>query len=185
MTTAMQCNAWGRNEKTESFTASSFYELQDKIKAQSSGAWGAPPSISRRWICSRRTIILRDSETCETPTAFTISSLSADLSRFHPDTVVYFAILYKQGRDQFSAGSINNVWLFQLLQRSGWDVDWFETDVDLKVHGFSIVVNDSTVLPPAGLKLAQILARHSIMIKWRQSPAVVSWTNDWCIYVGC
>ena len=134
---------------------------------------------------SRRTIILRDSETCEAPTAFTISSLSADLSRFHPDTVVYFAILYKQGRDRFSAGSINNVLLFQLLQRSGWDVDWFETDVDLKVHGFSIVVNDSTVLPPAGLKLAQILARHSIMIKWRQSPAMVSWTNDWCIYVGC
>ena len=51
MTTAMQCNAWGRNEKTESFTVSSFYELQDKIKAQSSGACGAPPSISRRWIC--------------------------------------------------------------------------------------------------------------------------------------
>lgn len=133
---------------------------------------------------SRRTIILRDSETCESPTALTISSLSADLSRFPPDTVVYFAVFYKQGRDRLSAGSISNVWLFQLLQRSGWDVDWFETDVDLKVHGFSIVVNDSTVLPPAGLKLAQILARHSIMIKWRQSPSMVSWTNDWCITSG-
>ena len=109
----------------------------------------------------------------------------ADLSRFHPDSVVKFAVFYKQGRDRLSAGSINNVWLFQLLQRSGWDVDWFETDVDLKVHGFCIVVNDSTVLPPAGLKLAQVLARHSIMIKWRQSPGMVSWTNDWCIYVGC
>src|SRR5271166_1444252 len=70
---------------------------------------------------SRRTIILRNSETCETPTTFTISSLSADLSRFHPDMVVYFAVLYKQGRDRLTAGSINNVWLFQVLQRSGWE----------------------------------------------------------------
>lgn len=128
---------------------------------------------------------LRDSESCQTPPASTISSLSRDLSGFRPDSVVKFAVLYKQGRDQLSAQTIDNVWLFQVLKESGWDVDWFETDVDLKVHGFCIVVNDSTVLPPAGLKLAQILARHSIMIKWRQSPGIVSWTTDWCIYIGC
>lgn len=132
-----------------------------------------------------RAISLRKAETCQPPSASTATALVQELSRFHPESVVKFAVLYRQGKDQIKEDSVDEIWLFQILRRSRWDVDWFQTDVDLKVHGFCIVVNDSSVLPPSGVELARVLAQHSIPIRWVEEPRIVSWTTDWCVYVGC
>ncbi len=132
-----------------------------------------------------RAILLRKSQSCQPPSATTAISLVQELTRFHPESVVKFAVLYRQGKNHLSTDSVDGVWLFQILRRSRWDIDWFQTDIDLKVRGFCIVVNDSSVLPPAGVELARVLAQHSIVIKWVEDPRIVSWTNDWCIYIGC
>jgi hypothetical protein len=130
-------------------------------------------------------IWVRETRTCQPPPADAAAALAEELSRFHPESVVKFAVPYSEGRDQITTGSVDKVWLFQMLKSSGWDVDWFQTDIDLKVSGFCIVVNDSSVLPPASLELARILSHHSIMIRWIEDPRIVSWTNEWCVYVGC
>jgi len=135
------------------------------------------------WV--RRAILLRRTAACESPSASTALSIEQELSRYHFDGVVYFAVPYSQGRNLISAGSIDRVWLYQIVRNSGWDADWFQTDVDLRIKGFCIVVNDLSVLPPEGLTLARILANHSVKIKWIADPRIVSWTNDWCVYVGC
>lgn len=130
-------------------------------------------------------ISLRKARSCQRPPAATAISLVQELSHLHPESVVKFAVPYAQGRNWISSGSIEKVWLFQVLKDSGWEVDWFQTDIDLRVRGFYIVVNDSSVIPPASLELARILSHHSITIKWIEDPRIVSWTTDWCIYVGC
>jgi len=132
-----------------------------------------------------RSISLRKTAICQSPPASIELSLEQELSRYHPDGVVEFAVPYSQSRNLISVGSIDRVWLYQIVRNSGWEVDWFQTDIDLKAKGFCIVVNDLSVLPPEGLTLARILANHSVKIKWIADPRIVSWTNDWCVYVGC
>jgi hypothetical protein len=132
-----------------------------------------------------RSISLRKTAICQSLPTSTALSLEQELSRYHPDGVLEFAVPYNQGRNLISVGSIDRVWLYQIVRNSGWDVDWFQTDVDLRVKGFCIVVNDLNVLPPEGLALARILSHHSVEIKWIADPRIVSWTNDWCVYVGC
>src|SRR5271155_949158 len=49
------------------------------------------------WV--RRAILLRRTAACESPSASTALSIEQELSRYHFDGVVYFAVPYSQGRN--------------------------------------------------------------------------------------
>jgi hypothetical protein len=159
--------------------------MVDRVKRQAKPGVTAAVSLVAFLLLIREVSALRRAIDCQEPTNAYTMSLSRELSQIHPDFTVTFAVPYREGKNQIREESVEQVWLFQTLREAGWDVDWFQTEVDLNIRGFAIVVNDSSAIPPDSLELAQILAKHSVKFTWIEDPRIVSLTNDWCIYIGC